>query len=253
VDASLSGWESLQQLPHTVYALLRGPLLQLPGAGGGSLPGGSHPESAAALRARLPCLPPDECGVALCPQLSSWRSPDEVAVWRHSLSTAALALSQQPIWVLDTYSHLICLYTRAGDDGGGGEGGGAAAPPPFPPPAASLLRRSLAAVRAARRPTPDLLLLREGVHDAAPFYAWLLEDAPPPPPAAAAGVATAAAAATRGPFDAATDSPPRPPPPGQQGPERGEQQQQQQDQPPSFAAFLEAVSDQAREVLLAGA
>ena len=211
VDASLAHVEALQQLPHLVYALLRGPLLQPPGAAAPQpQPWRQPPDSAALLRSLLCQLPPDELAVAVCPQLSSWASPEEVAVLHHSLSSAALAVGQQPIWVLDAWQQLVVLYTAAA---AAGSGGSEQPPPPFPPPAASLLRRTLAGVRQARRCTPALLTLWQGADDTAPFDAWLIEDAP----AAAAGAAAP--------------------------------QQQQQQQWPTFVAFLYAAASQAQALL----
>ncbi|KAI3432284.1 hypothetical protein D9Q98_003844 [Chlorella vulgaris] len=223
VDPSLSQYEALQQLPHFVYSLLCGPLLRpaqpaaLPAAA--AAPGQqqqrwqAHPEAAAAMRLLLAVLPPDEAAVVVCPQLSSWSSPDSVALWRHSLSAAALAVEQQPIWVLDTFTHLICLYaagTASGVVGG-------APPPPFPPPADSLLRRTLAGIRQVRRSTPELLLLRQGLDDSSIFFDSLLEDGG-----------------------------------GGGGGGSGQVPTQLQGQPQhSFVSFLEAVEQQAQAVLLA--
>lgn len=235
VDASLSTVEALQQLPHVVYALLRGPLLQATPvapdptlfrmASSAGAHWHAHPEAAAALQALLQVLPPDEATVAVCPQLSSWASPDEVAVWRHSLSAAALAVEQQPIWCLDTFQHLIVLYSATDFGLVGGP-----PPPIFPPPAGSLLRRTLAGIRQVRRSTPELLLLRQGIDDISFFNSFLLEDAPSLPPAPAMGP-FGGDASTAGPA-AATE--------------------QRQLHPPSFVSFLESVAVAAQEMLRTG-
>ena len=231
-DASLAQVHALQHLPHFLYSLLHGPLLQAPGAGlaaAAAPPAASpwqHPDRAAAMRALLRVLPPDELAVAVCPQLSSWASPEEVAVLHHSLSAAALAVSQQPIWVLDTFLQLVVLYR--GSTSNSGSTTAAGAPPQFPPPAASLLRRTLAGIRQVRRATPELLMLRQGVDDTAAFDAWLIEDAPSAP----AGPATGADQWQR-----------------QQGGGGEEDQQQQQLQWPSFVAFLNAASRQAQQLV----
>ena len=179
MDASLSSVEALQHLPHIVYALLHNPVLQAPAA---LLPsstqrqqaaaaateeeGPAHPDQPAAMRCLLRLLPPEELSVAVCPHLSSWAGPDQLAVGQHSLSSAALAVSPQPLWVLDTYWALIVLLrTSAGSSS-----------VPFPPPADSLLRRTLAGIGQVRRCTPELVLLRQGVDDMALFDAWLIED-----------------------------------------------------------------------------
>ena len=250
--------EALQQLPHMLYAVLRGPLLQLPPQPASQAaqqapaqqwagqqqqqqqlereqqqrwPAGPaawrHPDAGAALRSLVRVLPADEAAVAVCPQLSSWASPDEAAQLHHSLSAAAFKVSTQPIWCLDAFSQLIVLYTAAAvaaaggsdggtaaDNGGGGSGGA----PPFPPPAASALRRTLAGIRQLRRCTPELLLLRQGADDTSAFDAWLIEDAA----AAAAAVGVAA--------------------PGQQQP-------RQPTTWPTFVSFLSAVNRQAQALL----
>ena len=227
---------ALQHLPHFLYSLLHGPLLQAPGASlaaAAGSPGASpwqHPDRAAAMRALLRVLPPDELAVAVCPQLSSWASPEEVAVLHHSLSAAALAVSQQPIWVLDTFLQLVVLYrgsTSSTSSSSSNTTAAGAQPLQFPPPAASLLRRTLAGIRQVRRATPELLMLRQGVDDTAAFNAWLIEDAPP----AAAGAADQCQQQQRG-----------------RGDEEG-QQQQQQLQWPSFVAFLNAAGSQAQQLL----
>jgi hypothetical protein len=234
-DASLAEVHALQHLPHFLYSLLHGPLLQAPGASlaaAAAPPGASqwqHPDRAAAMRALLRVLPPDELAVAVCPQLSSWASPEEVAVLHHSLSAAALAVSQQPIWVLDTFLQLVVLYRGSTSSSNATAAG--AQPPQFPPPAASLLRRTLAGIRQVRRATPELLMLRQGVDDTAAFNAWLIEDAPP----AAAGAADQWQQQQRG-----------------RGDEEGQQQQLQQQhqlQWPSFVAFLNAAGSQAQQLL----
>ncbi|KAL4424007.1 hypothetical protein ABPG75_001308 [Micractinium tetrahymenae] len=174
-DASLSDLQALHHLPHLVYSLLASPLLREPTAGAAAqpprqLPGPwQHPDAAAAMRGLLRVLGPDELQVTICPQLASWSNFDQVAGLQHSLSAAALAVGQQPLWVLDSYCQIVVLCTAAAAAAGVG----------FPPPAHSLLRRTLAGIRSARRATPDLLMLHQGQDDTAPFDSWLLEDAPP--------------------------------------------------------------------------
>ncbi len=174
-DASLSDLPSLHHLPHLVYSLLASPLLREAPLGAAQQqlrqPPGPwrHPDAAAAMRSLLWVLAPDELSVAVCPQLASWSGPDRVARLQHSLSAAALAMAQQPLWVLDSYFQLVVLCTAAA----------AAAGVTFPPPADSQLRRTLAGIRSARRATPELLMLRQGQDHTAPFDCWLLEDALP--------------------------------------------------------------------------
>lgn len=188
-DASLAYIDQLAQLPHMLYALLRGPLLQAPAAAAAAAaaapaaaeqpPQWQHPDFPAALRSLLRQLPPDELAVAVCPQLASWSSLDEVAVTHHSLSKAALAVAQQPLYVLDSFLQLIILYAanRAGSGSSSMDTAlEPAAQPPYPPPATSTLRRTVGAIRTARRRTPELLMLRQGEGDTGEFDAWLIED-----------------------------------------------------------------------------
>jgi hypothetical protein len=115
--------------------------------------------------------------------LASWSSLEEVAVTHHSLSKAALAVAQQPLYVLDTFLQLFVLYAASSEGSSNTDAAAAAsATLPFPPPAASMLRRTVAAIRASRRRTPELVLLQQGNGDAPEFAAWLIED---PVPAAA--------------------------------------------------------------------
>jgi hypothetical protein len=96
---------------------------------------------------------------------------------------AAMALSDQPIFLLDTYSSLIVLYAMR-------EGSGS---PPFPPPQRSLLRQHINAVRQVRQRTPMLRMLREGVDDTHEFMRWLIEDAAAEEEGGGEGGASAAA------------------------------------------------------------
>jgi len=157
VDASFRAIEALQQVPRVAYALLRGPLLA----------GADHPDVPCALRMLWDTLPPHELAPALYPRLSSWISPDEVSFPRHSLSKAALALSRQPIYLLDSYDTLTVYYTAAAR----------AAGVPFPPPAGSRLRAHVRQLQQMRRITPRLLVLCEGEEGPEKaFSKWLIED-----------------------------------------------------------------------------
>lgn len=86
------------------------------------------------------------------------------ALQQHSLSRAALLTSGAPIFLLDAFTTIIILYTSG-------------YPPhlPYPPPAGSAVRRAAAQLRGSRRQIPQLLMLREGVDDVAPFMGRLLE------------------------------------------------------------------------------
>lgn len=230
-DASLADVEALQQLPHILYALLRGPLLQPPAEAMPPPQQGQqqqqqrqagpaawrHPDATSALRSLVRQLAPDELAVAVCPQLSSWASPDEAAQMHHSLSAAAFKVSPQPIWVLDAFLQLVILYAGQDASSAGGGGGGDADATPFPPPAASLLRRTVAGIRQVRRCTPEVHMLRRGVDDTSGFDSWLIEDAA----GAAAPLLTPAAA----------------------------RQQHQRQEYPTFVAFLSAINRHAQELL----
>lgn len=166
VDPAFKGCEALQGLPRAVYALLRAPPL------GGAAP---HPDAPAAARLLWETLTPAELAVAVYPQLSSWAGPDRLAFPRHSLCRAALALSKQPIYLIDAYSELVVFYAAQGRPGGA-EGGDEA--PPFPPPPGSLLRQHCSALAQARRMTPRVVFVREGEGPEAErrFGRWLIED-----------------------------------------------------------------------------
>ena len=80
VDAEFAGAEQLQPLPRLAYALLRSPLLPLPGSGQGRLNRRvQHPDAAAAARHLWARLPPADLRCALYPTLSSFSDPDTLA------------------------------------------------------------------------------------------------------------------------------------------------------------------------------
>jgi hypothetical protein len=169
VDSAFKACEALQGLPRAAYALLRGPLL------GGTA---THPDTLCALRTLWDILPPAELATAVYPHLSSWASPDQLAFPRHSLCRAALALSRQPIYLLDAYRSLVVFYASQGHQHSSSSGGAHTAnAAPFPPPHHSRLRQHCAALSQARRLTPRITVVREGEPGADQIFGqWLIED-----------------------------------------------------------------------------
>jgi len=163
VDVSFKAIESMQHVPHAIYALLRGPVL---GQGSERLER-HHPDTMCALRVLWETLPPEELSIAISPHLSSWHSPDSLAFPRHTLSRAALALAGQPVYLLDAYDTLAVYYTSLSQSKG----------VPFPPPSASHLGQHIKQIRSARRLTPKVVLVQEGREGAVEeFTARLIED-----------------------------------------------------------------------------
>lgn len=163
VDPAFKACDALQAVPRAAYALLRSPFLS------GSSP---HSDALCALRVLWDTLPPSELATAVYPHLSSWASPDHLAFPKHSLCRAALALSRQPIYLLDAYHIIIVFYAAQGHVAAAG------ALPPFPPPHNSQLRQHCAALSQARRLTPRVIVAREGEDGAdQTFGQWLIEDA----------------------------------------------------------------------------
>ncbi|KAG7672316.1 hypothetical protein Ndes2526B_g06689 [Nannochloris sp. 'desiccata'] len=170
VDSAFKACEALQGLPRAAYALLRGPLL------GGTA---THPDTLCALRTLWDILPPAELAIAVYPHLSSWASPDQLAFPRHSLCRAALALSRQPIYLLDAYRSLVVFYASEGHQHRNSNGVDTANSESalFPPPHSSILRQHCAALSQARRLTPRVTVVREGDPGADKILGqWLIED-----------------------------------------------------------------------------
>ena len=178
IDVAFKGCEAMQSLPRFWYALLRGPVF---GTRLSTTATHTHPDEPCAMRVLWDTLPPPELSLSIYSQLSSWSSPDTCVFPRHSLSRAALALSRQPIYVLDAYSTIIVLYAREGLYTTPHEAG-TAVPAPFPPPFTSRLRQHCAALSQARQLTPRVVVVREGgVGEAQPpehrlFTEYLIED-----------------------------------------------------------------------------
>lgn len=134
-DVTFEGAPSLQLLPRLVYALVRSPLLEATEQ--------HHPDLRAALHHLWTALPPDELACAVYPRLASYSDADHEALPRHSLSRAALLTSTAPLFLLDSYSHLVLLCT-------------ARWPPEqlFPPPLTSAVRVRIAQQARRRQQTP---------------------------------------------------------------------------------------------------
>lgn len=120
-----------------MYALVRSPLLQATEQ--------HHPDLRAALHHLWTALLPEELACAIYPRLSSWTDADHEALSRHSLSRAALLTSTAPLFLLDSYSHLLLLCTARwpGDA-------------PFPPPLSSAVRVRIAQQARRRQQTPTV-------------------------------------------------------------------------------------------------
>lgn len=68
-------------------------------------------------------LEPSSLAKAIYPVLISYSSPDKQAFPRHTLSRAALIMSESPIFLLDSFTNLIVYYSSTADRS-----------IPFPPP-----------------------------------------------------------------------------------------------------------------------
>lgn len=68
-------------------------------------------------------LEPSSLAKAIYPVLVSYSSPDKQAFPRHTLSRAALIMSESPIFLLDAFTNLIVYYSPSADPS-----------LPFPPP-----------------------------------------------------------------------------------------------------------------------
>lgn len=68
-------------------------------------------------------LEPSSLAKAIYPLLISYSSPNKQAFPRHTLSRAALTMSESPIFLLDSFTNLIGYYSSTADPS-----------LPFPPP-----------------------------------------------------------------------------------------------------------------------
>jgi len=158
LDVAFAHCEALQSLPRLVFALLRSPLLQMNAEG-------CHPDERVYCQSLYGALEPAALRRSIYPVLSSYKTPDEEAFPRHSLSRAALITSGSPIFLMDTFTSIIVYYAPN-------------APPelPFPPPQNSKLRQAVNALKGERVITPHLHFIKGGVDSVAPFEAKLLEE-----------------------------------------------------------------------------
>ena len=68
-------------------------------------------------------LEPSSLAKAIYPVLTSYSSPNKQAFPRHTLSRAALTMSESPIFLLDAFTDLVVYYSSTADPS-----------LPFPPP-----------------------------------------------------------------------------------------------------------------------
>lgn len=139
-DVTFESAASLQLLPRLVYALVRSPLLEASDK--------HHPDLRASLHHLWTALPPEELACAVYPRLASYADADHEALSRHSLSRAALLTSTAPLFLLDSYSHLMLLCTARWP-----------AEQPFPPPLASAVRVRIAQQARRRQQTPAVRIV----------------------------------------------------------------------------------------------
>ncbi|CAN6332904.1 unnamed protein product [Urochloa humidicola] len=145
-------------VPQLVFALLRSPLLRLHEEG-------VHPDYRIYLQCLFSALEPSSLAKAIYPVLISYSSPDKQAFPRHSLSRAALIMSESPIFLLDAFTNLIVYYSSTAD-------------PliPFPPPRDCLLRARINKLKQDRCITPKLTFIHGGKDDSALFENYLIEE-----------------------------------------------------------------------------
>lgn len=168
VDCTFAECPALASLPRIAYAMLEGPLLRRLEKGGGE-----HPDARAASVSLMGRIPPALLARLVYPALSSYASPDELALPKHSLSRSALkgvsADGSEPpcIFVLDAITEVAVLYTEAADAKGYA----------LPPPGGSLVRKRLAQWRNERPVAPRVRWLRASApEDFAQFERFLVED-----------------------------------------------------------------------------
>jgi hypothetical protein len=158
VDVDFLQCPQLQMLPQLVFALLRNPLLQLHEEG-------IHPDYRIYLQCLFSALEPSSLAKAIYPVLVSYSSPDKQAFPRHTLSRAALIMSESPIFLLDAFTNLIVYYSPSADPS-----------LPFPPPHDCLLRTMVNELKQGRCITPKLTFIHGGREDPALFERYLIEE-----------------------------------------------------------------------------
>eukprot|EP00193_Tetraselmis_chui_P003922 CAMPEP_0177762252 /NCGR_PEP_ID=MMETSP0491_2-20121128/6244_1 /TAXON_ID=63592 /ORGANISM="Tetraselmis chuii, Strain PLY429" /LENGTH=846 /DNA_ID=CAMNT_0019278291 /DNA_START=238 /DNA_END=2778 /DNA_ORIENTATION=+ len=164
VDVAFESCTALQPMARLVYVLLQSPLL-FDGNGADRLDQ-PHPDLRCYLQNLWASLPPADLLRAVYPVLSSWSDPDTQAYPKHSLSRTAIVASGAPIFLLDSFSHLLVYYTQ-----------GCSEELPFPPPQSSKLRQLINHLRLNRIMAPQVKLLRGGVDDVSLFTRYLIEEA----------------------------------------------------------------------------
>ncbi|KAL6841473.1 hypothetical protein ACP4OV_028616 [Aristida adscensionis] len=158
IDIDFSQCPQLQRIPQLVFALLRSPLLRLHEEG-------IHPDYRIYLQCLFSALEPSSLAKAIYPVLTSYSSPDKQAFPRHTLSHAALVMSESPIFLLDTFTNLIVYYLSTADPS-----------IPFPPPHDCLLRTTINRLKQDRFITPKLTFIHGGKDDSTLFESYLIEE-----------------------------------------------------------------------------
>uniref|UniRef100_J3M7N0 Sec23/Sec24 trunk domain-containing protein n=2 Tax=Oryza brachyantha TaxID=4533 RepID=J3M7N0_ORYBR len=158
VDVDFLHCPQLQMLPQLVFALLRSPLLRLHEEG-------IHPDYRIYLQCLFSALEPSSLAKAMYPVLISYSSPDKQAFPRHTLSRAALIMSESPIFLLDAFTNLIVYYSSTADPS-----------VPFPPPRDCLLRNKIDELKKNRCITPKLTFIHGGREDSTLFESYLIEE-----------------------------------------------------------------------------
>ncbi|AQK86237.1 sec23/sec24 transport family protein [Zea mays] len=158
IDIDFSQCPQLQTIPQLVFALLRSPLLRLHEEG-------VHPDYRIYLQCLFSALEPSSLAKAIYPVLISYSSPDKQAFPRHTLSRAALIMSESPIFLLDTFTNLIVYYSSTADPSF-----------PFPPPRDCLLRTTINKLKQDRCITPKLTFIHGGEDDSTLFESYLIEE-----------------------------------------------------------------------------
>ncbi|KAF6996105.1 hypothetical protein CFC21_012492 [Triticum aestivum] len=158
IDIDFSQCPHLQMIPQFVFGLLRSPLLRLHEEG-------IHPDYRIYLQCLFSSLEPSSLAKAIYPLLISYSSPNKQAFPRHTLSRAALTMSESPIFLLDAFTNLVVYYSLTADPS-----------LPFPPPHDCLLRTTINALKQDRCITPKLMIVRGGQDDSSLFENYLIEE-----------------------------------------------------------------------------
>jgi len=164
VDVTFEDCAALQPIARLVYVLLQSPLLSV--AVRGDTTSSHHPDLRCFLQNLWAKLPPQDLQRAVYPALSSWSTPDQQAFPKHSLSRTALIAAGEPIFLLDSFTHLIVYYVQGYPEN-----------LPFPPPQTSKLRQTINQLRLNRLVAPQVKMIRGGVDDVSLFTSCLIEEA----------------------------------------------------------------------------